>query len=125
MNGRLDHTFSPSHSIFGSYTYHHEDLIEYPIAGNPTIPDFAVDGHIYSQLLALSDVYTLSPKVINEFRVGFNRLIRVRDPLKYKGVDANTPLGITGTIASRFPETFGVPLGERPTPACSAERLTA
>ncbi len=109
MNGRLDHTFNASHSIFGSYTYHHEDLIEYPIAGNPTIPDFAVDGHIYSQLLALSDVYTISPKVINEFRIGFNRLIRVRDPLKYKGVNANAALGITGTIASRFPETYGIP----------------
>jgi len=109
MNGRLDHTFSANHSLFGSYTYHHEDLIEYPIAGNPTIPDFAVDGHIYSQLLALSDVYTFSPKIINEFRVGFNRLIRVRDPYKYKGVDTNTPLGITGTIAGRFPVTYGVP----------------
>jgi hypothetical protein len=76
MNGRVDHTFSPKHNIFAAYTYHHEDLIEYPIAGNPTIPDFASDGHIYSQLLAISDVYTFTPKVINEFRTGFNRAYR-------------------------------------------------
>jgi hypothetical protein len=109
MNGRVDHTFSPKHNVFAAYTYHHEDLTEYPIAGNPTIPDFAVDGHIYSQLLAISDVYTLSPKVINEFRIGFNRLIRVRDPLTYKGINTNAQLGITGTIADRFPVTYGVP----------------
>jgi len=109
LNARVDHTFSTKHNVFASYTYHHEDLIEYPIAGNPTIPDFAVDGHIYSQLLAMSDVYTISPKVINEFRIGFNRLIRVRDPYKYKDNDLNTALGITGTIASRFPSTYGVP----------------
>jgi hypothetical protein len=109
LNGRLDHTFSTKHSLFGSYTNFRNDLIEYPIAGNPTIPEFAVDGHIYSQLLAVSDVYTITPSVLNEFRVGFNRLIRVRDPLTYKGRYANQELGITGTIADQFPITRGVP----------------
>lgn len=108
-NGRLDHTFSSNQTLFGSYTYYTNDLIEYPIAGNPTIPDFAVDGHIYSQLFAMSDVYTLSPTIINEFRMGFNRLLRVRDPFTYKGRYANQELGISGTIADRFPETRGIP----------------
>lgn len=109
MNGRLDHSLSSNHSFFASYTNYRNDLIEYPIAGNPTIPEFAVDGHIYSQLFALSDVYLISQTVLNEFRLGFNRLIRVRDPLTYKGRYANQELGITGTIADRFPLTRGVP----------------
>ena len=109
FNVRLDRTISSKQTIFGSYTNYTNDLIEYPIAGNPTIPDFAVDGHIYSQLFALSYVYSFSPTLINELRVGFNRLTRIRDPLTYKDRYVNKEVGISGTIADRFPMTRGVP----------------
>jgi hypothetical protein len=109
VNARVDHTINTKQSIFASYTNYNNDLIEYPIAGNPTIPDFAVDGHIYSQLFALSHVYTITPTFINEVRLGFNRLIRVRDPLTYKDRYVNQELGIKGTIADQFPMTRGVP----------------
>lgn len=109
INGRIDHTFSSGHTIFGSYSHYRNELIEYPIAGNPVIPDFAVDGKIYSQLFSLSDVITLTPTTVNEFRAGFNRLVRVRDPFTYKGRYVNQELGLHGVIADRFPITRGVP----------------
>src|SRR5260370_39230901 len=56
----------------------------------------------------VSDTYTISPTLINEFRVGFNRRKTTKDPAA-SGQNWAQQLGIPGVDGASFP--FFVPSG--------------
>jgi hypothetical protein len=70
INGKLDHNFNQSHKLSGSYTY------EYSKGANayeawPT--GFRGSRYRRPQLLSANFVSTLTPSIVNEFRMGFRR----------------------------------------------------
>ena len=74
---RLDHTFSPHDSIGGTYTLlqgHDAGTIGDLIVANSVVPGFGGDGnHIY-QHTSITELHTFRPTLLNEFRIGFNRM---------------------------------------------------
>jgi len=94
MDTRADYYFSPQHTVYWRYSYTrlHPHAID---AGVP--PDLA--GYRWNirigHLAAISDTWTISPRLVNEFKLGFTRAANPRggDLTGQKIMDA---LGIQG-----------------------------
>ena len=59
--------------------------------------------------IVVSDTYTISPTVINEFRVGFNRRKTTQDPVWRQRQIGRRQLGIPGVNGVSFPYFVGLP----------------
>lgn len=77
-NGKINYNISQKHQVSGSYTLFQEHLNEWNYAGNPEMPGFMVLGYLRNQHLSLQDVWTISPTMVHEFRMGFSRIHRHR-----------------------------------------------
>lgn len=108
VNWKLNYNFSDKHQLVGSYNFYSDKRLEWNIAGNPEVPGFMTDGRLHNQHLSIQDVYTLSPTVINEFRVGFSRLGRFRYPEQRERNYARE-FGISGTTGDIDPMGYGHP----------------
>jgi outer membrane receptor protein involved in Fe transport len=107
-NGKIDWQISSKHRFSGSYNYYNDSLLEWAIAGRPEVPGFMTDSKIISQGLSLSEVWTLSPSIVNEFRAGFGRVRRLRAQ-EDRSTNWNLQLGLPGTTADVDPIAWGVP----------------
>ncbi len=108
-DAKLDHQFSPKHKIFGRYSQsHHTSFRDRWVneANWRLIDPNAIPFPIDQPNIVVSDTYTISPTVINEFRVGFNRRKTTRDP-ESAGQDWAKKLGIPGVGPQTFPELRG------------------
>lgn len=74
---RVDHTLTRRDSLNGIYTLlqgHDAGTIGDIVVANSVVPGFGGDGeHIY-QHGSITEVHTFSPTLLNEFRIGFNRM---------------------------------------------------
>lgn len=91
---RIDHNFSPAHTVFGRYSLRDQ---QNTVSG--TLPPPAVGGggqntKLTGHNVALNDRYTISPSKVNEFRFGFSRLDSVIGVLYSQNY--NKILGIKG-----------------------------
>ena len=103
FDNKIDHQFSTNHRIFGRVSRmrnrapgrYSTDIawqLYDPVMVQPN--DFTN--------IVLSDTYTISPTLINEMRVGYNRRHETKDPMSY-GEGWAQKLGIPNVDASTFP----------------------
>lgn len=111
ITGRIDFRPSDKQSIFTRFTWQDTFEVQTNFDGAATLPR---QGNTFFQPLgrniAVSDTYVISSTVVNEFRVGFNRLLGGIFDETY-GHDYAKELGVTGVQSSFFPENkrFGWP----------------
>ncbi len=98
-NTRWDYYLNPKNSIFGRYSYaaYTEQApgafgLE---AGGPNFGNYAGDSSALNQSLAAGWTYSISPTVVNEFRLGYMRY-HIQDVPNGYGTDPATQAGIPG-----------------------------
>jgi hypothetical protein len=99
---RIDQTIGSKQSAYARFSRKNitEDV------ANPFLPDDA-DG-VHNRSLLVSDTYTITPKLLNEFRYGFtNVLTSVNFPIQ--GSTALSDLDLTGVNISQHPLTHAFP----------------
>jgi hypothetical protein len=104
-DGKIDQQFSPSHKLFGRYSHVRHRSWRDRLSPEIAWPEYdtrAVPLPIDQRNVVISDSYTFSPTVINEFRVGFNRRKSTTMPSTI-GQDWARQLGIPNVSAETFP----------------------
>ena len=99
---RIDQTIGSKQSIYARFSRKNitEDV------ANPFLPD-DVDS-VHNRSLLVSDTYTITPKILNEFRYGFTNVITsVNFPIQ--GSTALNDLDLTGVNTSQHPTTHAFP----------------
>ncbi|HZL55435.1 MAG TPA: carboxypeptidase-like regulatory domain-containing protein [Bryobacteraceae bacterium] len=106
--GRIDQQFSPSFKIFGNWLY--KSIYQRspnPQLSNPIFDGSLVAEHDYNHTATLGATKILSPTLINEFRLGYNRFVaNVTGPDVNAGIAAM--LGIPNVSGAYLPN--GLPL---------------
>jgi len=101
VSGRIDHTFSPKDSLFGSYQMDRSDL---------TLPDSTntvLNGeNSRRQLVAIEETHTFSSQLINSVRVGYNR----SKALTVGSISPINPLAAVGSLTSTGNPEVGPPI---------------
>ncbi len=76
-NFRVDHTINQNQSLFGRYLQSTYDTLEGdPLNGRPIVfPGFPPQGEVFrdTKNLALGHRWTISPRLVNEYTMGFGR----------------------------------------------------
>lgn len=93
----------------GSWGLFNNDLEEWEFAGRPELPNYNVLAKLKNQRLSISEVWTISPKVINEFRAGMARSYRFRVDFLHDKNYARDVFGIYGTLGDVDPIGYAVP----------------
>ncbi len=99
---RIDHNITSKQSVYARFSRKNitEDF------ANPLLPNDA--DSIHNRSLLVSYTYTITPKLLNEFRFGFtNVLTSVGFPIE--GADALNQLHLTGVDISQHPTTHAFP----------------
>jgi hypothetical protein len=100
FSGDLFHTLSTKDNLHGYYAWQQDARTEPNLQGN-TIPGFGDHRTAHRQIGTLNEVHIFSPNVVNEARLGFNRIAIAfvpntpEDPLNYgiqNGVTYNNAL---------------------------------
>ncbi|MEK7406548.1 MAG: carboxypeptidase regulatory-like domain-containing protein, partial [Acidobacteriota bacterium] len=116
FDGKVDHQFSPAHKIFGRYSHNRHRVWSNRsyvyLQWNSLIPS-AVPQPADQGNAVVSDTWSISPTMINEFRSGFNRRAFRRDPDTY-GQGWAGKLGIPNTLPDTFPEFNNIGFGVSP-----------
>ena len=83
---RIDHSLNQTNRIFGRYSEYIISRQDPPWTSNPVAGngDFATDYRIHEYSTALAWDDTVSPTVLNELRLGFNRDFAHSDPIGLK-----------------------------------------
>jgi carboxypeptidase family protein/TonB-dependent receptor-like protein len=71
--GDLNHTFGDADRVHGYYAYQRDKRAEPNLQGN-TIPEFGDTRTSTRQILTLNQTHIFSPTVVNEVRLGYNRI---------------------------------------------------
>ena len=99
---RIDQTLGSKQSVYARFS--RKDITE--DVANPFLPD-DVDS-VHNRSLLVSDTYTITPKILNEFRYGFTNVITsVNFPIQ--GSTALSDLDLTGVNTSQHPTTHAFP----------------
>lgn len=69
----ISHTFGPMDTIHGFYALQKDVRTEPTLQGN-TIPGFGDNRAATRQILTLNETHVFSPRLVNEARLGFNRI---------------------------------------------------
>ena len=99
---RVDQTIGSKQSVYARFSRKNitEDV------ANPFLPD-DVDS-VHNRSLLVSDTYTITPKILNEFRYGYTNVITsVGFPIQ--GSTALSDLDLTGVNTSQHPTTHAFP----------------
>jgi hypothetical protein len=112
FSGRIDHKLRENMNLFGSYQF--ADSTEFypitnPLCSARDVPGFGCDELQRTQHTSLNWTWTITPRLINEARVGYSRFgfFRLQED---REVDVVAKLGIKGlTDAGRTPFNNGAP----------------
>ncbi len=107
---RWDYQLNSDHSVMVSYNNYRSTFVEWAQAGRPFLAEHR--SHNSKQLAfhtAVSYTWVVSPTIVNDFRVGANRLIRRRSPIAFGDRWFNDEIGVYGTLADKFPFHRGIP----------------
>lgn len=69
----ISHTFGPADTLHGFYAYQKDNRTEPLLQGN-SIPGFGDHRTAKRQILTLGETHVFSPRLVNEARLGFNRI---------------------------------------------------
>ena len=117
--GTLDiaHTFTQADTLHGFYAIQ-KDVRTEPTLQGDTIPGFGDHRAATRQILTLNETHVFSPNLVNEARLGFNRIAIsfnpnvTTDPTTLGLMDgASGPAGIPQTTITAASLTFGGPSG--------------
>ena len=113
----VQHIFNPADTVHGFYALQEDTRTEPTLQGN-NIPGFGDLRHAQRQILTINETHVFNPRVVNEARLGFNRINISFNPANLANP---TALGLaTGTVgAVGLPQTtitgigvnFGGPSG--------------
>lgn len=99
---RIDQTITSKQSAYARFS--RKNITE--DAANPLLPNDT--DSVHNRSLLVSYTYTITPKLVNEFRFGFtNAITSVGFPIE--GANALTQLGLTGVDISQHPTTHAFP----------------
>jgi hypothetical protein len=111
MDAKIDQTINEKNRIYGRYSLYHSDGVDPQWTSNPVIgtSNFAANTQTHGQSFVLSYIRTLSPSMVNEARVGFNRILGANDPSGGLplGQSDEADFGLTGVPVT--PYTYGIP----------------
>ena len=105
---RVDQTFSQHDNLFGRFSYENQpSFIPSPFSNDLDGGSFA-DGYEDDSYrsIAISEVHTFRPTLVNEFRLGYNRINSHRFNLNYN-TDVSSQLGFPGVPFG--PDIGGLP----------------
>jgi Carboxypeptidase regulatory-like domain len=110
VTGRVDHRFSDNDSMFVRYNVNFDR--EFLPSGTvpestSTLPGYGTQAHNSYQMAGLEWTHTFTPKVVNEFKLGYNRW-QLRESNEDLGNPLATSLGING-VGSINSQPAGVP----------------
>ena len=94
LDTRVDHNFSPAHSVFGRYSMRRQSSTVSGSLAPPAVGNGGQETDVTGHNVAFSDRYTISPSKVNEFRFGYSRLNSMSGTLYSENY--NKKLGITG-----------------------------
>ena len=104
---RIDHNISSTHQIYGRWTWKNLPSLSAANAGiSQLLPPLSTNEADRNLLLA--DNYTLSARLINEFRFGYSDL-DTPQTLPFSGASVAQNLGLTGLDLSHAGNTGGFP----------------
>ncbi|WP_255551025.1 carboxypeptidase-like regulatory domain-containing protein [Granulicella sp. dw_53] len=99
---RIDQTVNAKQSVYARFS---RKNITSDVA-NPFLPND--EDSIHNRSFLVSYTYSITPRLLNEFRFGFTNVItNVNFPIE--GADALTQLGLTGVDISQHPTTHAFP----------------
>lgn len=72
---RVDQNFSSKDSLYAEGNYFNDTSVEpmNPLCGNRTLPGFGCDSGFTSTLSGISETHIFTPRLLNAFRMAFNR----------------------------------------------------
>ena len=134
FSGDLSHRISEKDSLHGYYAWQQDARTEPNLQGN-TIPGFGDHRTAHRQVGTLNEVHIFSPSVVNEARVGFNRIAiafqpnNPQDPTQFgliTGVPFNQglPQITIADLALNFGGPAGFPQGRFVTTGIFSDTLT-
>jgi hypothetical protein len=108
FDARLDHYITSNQQIYARFSWKNllSDTGQLGLPANPLLPnDINVE---HDRSLIVSYNYTITPKMVNEFRFGFtNSLVNTSFPIQ--GATADDQLGLTGISFANHPNTGAFP----------------
>jgi Carboxypeptidase regulatory-like domain len=108
FDARLDHYITTNQQIYARFSWKNllSDSGQLGLPANPLLPNDINVEHDRSMIVSYN--YTISPKMVNEFRFGFtNSLIDTTFPIQ--GAVADDQLGLTGISFANHPNTGAFP----------------
>src|SRR5580658_274005 len=108
FDGRLDHYITSNQQIYARFSWKNvlSDSGQLGLPANPLLPNDINVEHDRSFIVSYN--YTITPKMVNEFRYGFtNSLINTTFPIQ--GAAADDQLGLTGISFANHPNTGAFP----------------
>src|SRR5580658_4990943 len=108
FDGRLDHYITSNQQIYARFSWKNllSDTGQLGLPANPLLPNDINVEHDRSFIVSYN--YTITPKMVNEFRYGFtNSLINTTFPIQ--GAAADDQLGLTGISFANHPNTGAFP----------------
>ena len=113
----IQQVFSPSDTLHAFYAAQEDTRVEPTLQGD-TVPNFGDHRHATRQILTLNETHIFSPKLVNEARLGFNRIGILFSPANTTnptslGLDTGTTgnTGLPQTTITGPNLTFGGPSG--------------
>jgi hypothetical protein len=115
--GDILHQLSASDSLHAFYAFQHDVRTEPALQGD-TIPGWGDHRHAHRQIGTLTETHVFNPNLVNEARLGFNRIAIAFDPANLTdpssvglgdGLSGN--VGLPQTTLSDIGLTFGGPSG--------------
>lgn len=99
---KIDHQFSDAHKIFGRWSYPRHRSGGYQAGPSEHYLDYSFPLPIDQNQIVVSDTITLTPSMVNEMRLGFNRRYAPRLP-ETVGQGWASKLGIPNVSDRTFP----------------------
>ncbi len=107
---KINYSLNEHHQLNGTWSMYDSYVMEWNIAGRPELPNYDMCCGVKNQHIALSEIWTISTTVVNEFRAGLARVHRLRSPFLNDKNYARDVFGIVGTAGDVDPAAFAVPL---------------
>ena len=107
VTGRVDYRVSDRQNAFVRVAWQNKAREEPNFDLGSELPGFGLVYGTAGRNVAVSDTYVFGPRTVNEFRVGFNRLVAFIYPTQFEQ-DLAKEIGITGVESQIHPSDFGL-----------------
>ena len=115
LTGDISQVMGQNDTLHGYYAFQRDSRGEPTLQGN-TVPGFGDTRQSHRQILTVNETHVVSPRLVNEFRIGFNRIKidfmpnALLNPVDY-GIDngVTTDLGLPQISISGLGLNFGGP----------------